>query len=393
MTGRACDIAIVGGGLAGGLIALALRQARPEIAVRLIETGPSLGGNHRWSWFASDLDAEGDRLMRPFRTIRWDEGYDVVFPGQVRRLATPYRSLTSEDFAAALARELAPETTMVGAQVAALDGHGVTLAGGERIGARTVIDCRGFAATAHLTGGWQVFLGRHMRTSAPHGVERPVIMDATVPQIGGYRFVYVLPLGVDELFIEDTYYQDTPVLDRSALSRRIDAYRESRGWTGELLGAEAGVLPVITGGNLSRWQEERRIPGVARAGAHAGFVHPLTSYTLPFAVETANAIAREGDLPGDQLAAMLEARARRHWARTGFYRRLGSMLFGAAPDHLRWRVFARFYTLEQGLIERFYAARSTRADRLRILCGRPPVAIGRALQALTTSRPPLKAAA
>ncbi|MGX7894548.1 lycopene beta-cyclase CrtY [Tsuneonella sp. HG222] len=393
MTGRACDIAIVGGGLAGGLIALALRRARPEIAVRLIETGEALGGNHRWSWFASDLDAEGEWLMRPFRVTRWDDGYDVGFPRQARHLATPYRSLASEDFAAALARELAPGTIMTGTPAAALDAHGVTLAGGERIGARVVIDCRAFVPTIHLAGGWQVFLGRHMRTAKPHGIERPVIMDATVDQIGGYRFVYVLPLGVDELFVEDTYYQDTPVLDRSALSRRIDGYCERHGWTGELLSAETGVLPVVTGGDFAAWQNELRIPGVARAGAHAGFFHPLTSYTLPFAVETATAIARDVDLPGDQLTAMLEARARQTWKRTKFYRRLGSMLFGAASDQRRWQIFARFYRLNQGLIERFYAARSTRADRIRILCGKPPVPIGRAVAALTSSRPRLKEAA
>ncbi len=393
MTGRACDIAIVGGGLAGGLIALALRRARPEIAIRLIEAGPALGGNHRWSWFTSDLDEAGEWLMRPFRVTRWDEGYDVAFPGRVRTLSTPYRSLASEDFAAALQRELAPGTIQTNAPARSLDMHGVTLDSGERIGARTVIDARGFTPTEHLSGGWQVFLGRHMRTNRPHGVTRPVIMDATVDQIGGYRFVYVLPLGVDELFIEDTYYQDTPVLDRGALSRRIDGYCERHDWQGELLGAETGILPVVTGGDFTRWQADVRIPGVARAGALAGFIHPLTSYTLPFAAQIADAIAHEGDLPGDQLAAMLEARARRHWSRTRIYRTLGSMLFGAATGLDRWKVFARFYGLDEALVERFYAARSTRADRLRILCGKPPVPVGRALSALTSSRPPLKEAA
>ena len=41
---------------------------------------------------------------------------------------------------------------------------------------------------------------------------------------GAYRFVYVLPLGAHEVFVEDTYYADSPVLDRSALSGRIDQY-------------------------------------------------------------------------------------------------------------------------------------------------------------------------
>jgi lycopene beta-cyclase len=90
---------------------------------------------------------------------------------------------------------------------------------------------------------------------------------------------------------------------------------------------------------------------------------------------------------------MLEARARRHWSRTKFYRRLGSMLFGAARGHQRWRVFERFYRLDEGLVERFYAARSTRGDKLRIVCGKPPVPMGRALGALTSSRPQLMEAA
>jgi lycopene beta-cyclase len=51
MTGRDCDIAIGGGGLAGGPTAPTLASLRPEPAVRLIEAGPAPGRDHRWSWF------------------------------------------------------------------------------------------------------------------------------------------------------------------------------------------------------------------------------------------------------------------------------------------------------------------------------------------------------
>jgi len=388
-----CDIAIVGGGLAGGLAALALARHRPDLSLRLIEEGAAPGGNHRWSWFATDLSPEGAALMDTFNLTCWSSGYDVAFPGRERTLKTRYRSLASGNFAAALARELPAGTVVTGQAAALLEGDGVTLESGERITARTVIDARGLSGSRHLSGGWQVFMGRTLRLPSPHGVTRPTIMDAQVEQVGGYRFVYVLPLSECEIFIEDTYYQDSPLLDRAALSSRLDAYAAARGWAGEVVGEETGVLPVITGGDFAAFQAEMNTPGVAAIGVRGGFTHPLTSYTLPFAVETALAVAGAADLPGDRLAAMMAERARRHWRATGFYRLLGTMLFGAAEPDQRWRVFSRFYGLSAPLIERFYAGRSTVADRIRILCGRPPVPIGKAIGALTGQQPPLKEAA
>ncbi|RJX68101.1 lycopene cyclase [Tsuneonella suprasediminis] len=381
MTARRIDMAIAGGGLAGGLIALALHRARPEFTIALVEQGPMIGGNHRWSWFASDLDADGAALLSGFRTASWG-GYDVRFPGYRRDLGTAYHSLASVDFDAALRRELAEGALIVGRSIHSLDARGIDLDNGERIEARTVIDCRGIDSAAQLTGGWQVFIGRHLRTPRPHGIARPTIMDADVEQYGAYRFVYTLPLGAQDLFVEDTYYADTPQLDRNALSGRIDRYCQRAGWQGNPVGFETGVLPVITGGNFAAFQAAHRIDGVAVAGTRGGFMHPLTSYSLPFAVETALAIARDADLPGVQLAAMLEGRARQHWSRTRFYRQLGRMLFRAGSAEERWRIFARFYRLPRPLIERFYAAQTTRLDRARVLCGKPPVPVMGALAAL-----------
>lgn len=391
MSGRTADIAIIGGGLAGGLTALAISRAHPEVTLRLVEAGASLGGNHRWSWFASDLSPAGEMLMAGFRKAVWDEGYHVRFPAYRRRLHTPYRSLASADFAARLERELPAGSILTNREVVSLDAEGASLSDGTRITARAVIDCRGFAPTDKLRGGWQVFMGRQLRTPQPHGLARPIIMDAAVDQLGGYRFVYTLPLGAHDLFIEDTYYQDRPQLDRSALSARIDDYQARMGWTGEPVAFETGVLPVITGGNFRNWQREVEVPGVTLAGTRGGFVHPLTSYSLPSAVATALAIAEDADLPGDQLSAKIAARARQHWASMGYYRFLGKMLFGAARPDQRYKVFERFYRLREPLIERFYAGNSSMADKARVLLGKPPVPIMRALGALASSSSPLKA--
>ncbi len=396
MSGRETDVAIVGGGLAGGLIALALHKAQPQWRIQLIEAGATLGGNHRWSWFDSDLSPAGEALLEPFRKVEWDSGYDVAFPKHRRTLKADYRSLASADFHSGLTRELPTEAIRLNTHVASLDAEGVTLEDGERIAARSVIDCRNFTPSPHLLGGWQIFMGRHIRLDEPHSVERPVIMDASVTQHApagnrcAYRFMYVLPLARDELFFEDTYYDETPVMDRDLLSRRIAGYASDMGFPdGEEIGREAGILPVITGGNFKAYLRSIRIPGVATAGARGGFTHPLTSYTVPIAVENALAIAERSDLSGQQLAAWCENRARAHWRKTAIYRALGRMLFKAAEPDRRVDIFQRFYRLPEELIERFYACRTSLPDQARILMGRPPVSIPRAIRALASKGEPL----
>ena len=52
------------------------------------------------------------------------------------------------------------------------------------------------------------------------------------------------------------------------------------------------------------------------------------------------------------------------------------MLFLAAEPAERYRVLQRFYRLDDALVGRFYAGRSTAWDKARTLIGRPPVPLG-----------------
>ncbi len=389
MTGRAIDMAIVGGGLAGGLAALAVHRAHPALEIALFESGDVYGGNHRWSWFDSDLAPAGEDLLAAFPQTRWDVGYDVRFPGLERTLASIYRSLASRDFDATLRRLLPQAALRLNSPVAEVAADGVQLATGEKVRAHIVVDCRDALPTPHLRGGWQLFLGRHLRLSSPHGITRPIVMDAQVEQHDAYRFVYTLPLGTDELFVEDTYYADSPVLDRESLSRRIDRYCAANGWSGETLGEETGVLPVITGGDFAALRQSLATPGVVAIGARGGFTHPLTSYTVPFAVDNALTLARHAASPAQKLSARFEKRAHDHWRDTAFYRHLGRMLFLGGEPEERYRIFAHFYRLPEPLVERFYAGRSTLPDKGRILIGKPPIPIPAAIRALLGKGAPL----
>ncbi|WP_156840436.1 lycopene beta-cyclase CrtY [Novosphingobium aquimarinum] len=381
MSSRKPDIAILGGGLSGGLMALALAARRPELNVVVIERGERLGGAHVWSFFASDVADEDRALVDPFVVKAWD-GYDILFPGRARRLTTPYRSTTSTALDRAVRAALPDGAIHCGVEVTAASATSVTLDDGRTIKAGAVIDARGPRALPHMIGGWQKFAGRLLRLSAPHGLVRPVVMDATVPQIDGYRFVYCLPFSDTEVFVEDTYYSDGPGLDVPRLHARIAEYAARRGWQVESHAMdETGVLPVVAGGDFEAfWRAASQ--GPALAGARAGLFHPLTSYSLPDAVRFASVLSTLDSVSADALGTFTRDWAARHWRKGRFYRMLSRMLFGAAEPDQRWRVLARHYGLSEPLIERFYAGRSTRADMMRVLAGKPPVPIGSAVASL-----------
>jgi len=372
-----CDIAIVGGGLAGGLAALALARQRPDLDVRLVEPGP-VGGNHVWSFFDSDIAKKDRWLVAPLVRYHWPR-YDVTFPAYQRTMRMGYKSITGEALAEAVAAAL-PEGHVIVDKAKHVAPDHLLLARGGRLSAKRVIDARGAGKFPTLDCGWQKFVGQALTVTGGHGVEHPVVMDATVEQQDGYRFVYLLPFDAETLFVEDTYYSDGPDLDVPLIRERIAAYAAAQGWdVAATTREENGVLPVVIAGDFDRlWPASDR---TARIGARAGMFHATTGYSLPDAVRAVSVLPLLVDR--SDFAEVLRDRARASWRRQRFYRMLGAMLFRAAEPDARYRIFERFYRLSPRLIGRFYAGRSTTADKLRILSGKPPVPIGRAIAALT----------
>jgi lycopene beta-cyclase len=375
-----CDVAIVGAGLAGGLLALALKAKHPALDVRLIDAGDSVGGNHLWSFFGTDV-AEADRwLLAPLVVHGWRD-YEIAFPAHGRTIAATYYSIESARLDQVVRAALPPHSLMLGRKVGNVSPTAVAFVDGDRLEATGVIDARGVGDLQTLELGWQKFLGREIATDAPHGVERPIVMDATVKQIDGYRFVYVMPFGERRVFVEDTYYSDSATLNVRAVSQRLDRHVADKGWTGATVREEQGVLPVAIGGDFEAYWRSGGAK-VAKVGMRAGLFHPTTGYSLPDAVRTATMIAGLSDFTGADLHRLTHDHARTTWEERRFYRMLDAMLFRAAEPDGRYRVLEHFYRLNPKLIGRFYAGRSTMGDKARILMGKPPVPIRRALGAI-----------
>ncbi|MBD8120834.1 lycopene beta-cyclase CrtY [Pseudomonas lutea] len=372
------DLILAGGGLANGLIAWRLKQLRPELRVLCIEEQPHMGGNHTWSFHESDLTAEQHRWLQPLVMQSW-AAYDVHFPQRSRRLNSGYASITSERFADVIQADLG-DALRTGQRISRLTPSAVVMESGEQLQALAVIDGRGVQPTVNMVLGQQAFLGQLLRLRAPHGLTAPIIMDARVAQYQGYRFVYVLPFTADTLLIEDTHYVDQHSFSAAQLRQHVAEYAAAQGWEiAECLREEQGVLPITLAGDFAGFWREAA--GQPRSGLRAGLFHCTTGYSLPHAVRLADWIAAQPSLNAEALDRGIRAMAQQAWNSQRFYRLLNRMLFLAGRPANRWQVMQRFYGLSEGLISRFYAGRSTLADKLRVLTGKPPVPINEAVKA------------
>jgi lycopene beta-cyclase len=359
------DYVIVGGGLQGGLIALALRHRRPAARVTVIDRGPRPGGNHTWSFHANDIPTEAGPFVRPLVSAEWPD-YLVNFPGFARTVPSRYAAISSDRFADVLEDagcQLRTDTEVVG-----LDESSVRLADGTELNATCVLDARGPTAAEPPTAtGYQKFVGLEIETERPWPDAVPTVMDATVPQDDGFRFVYVLPFTPNRVLIEDTHFSDGPRLNKPLFRQRIGAYADARNvgrW--RVVREEAGVLPMPWVGGGVNVPDSGPLP----VGYAGGWFHPATGYSLPVAVRVALAIANA--TPAGARTA-LRTLAEHVSPRQRFGRFLNRLLFTLVVPDQRWQVFRRLYrAVPDATLNRFYALDFGPLDAARMVVGWPP---------------------
>jgi len=233
-----------------------------------------------------------------------------------------------------------------------------------------VLDARGPESNAPVRAGYQKFVGLELALQSDGPWTRPLLMDATVSQSDGYRFVYVLPFAARQVLVEDTTYSSRSWLDSFEIERRILAYVTAHGASvARVLRRETGVLPLPLDGEV----DVPRAGAPIAVGYRGGFFHPVTGYSLPLAARLALAVAKARR--PEETAAVVRALARKLEPQRRFGQLLNRLMFEAMPPASRWTALDRFYRLPEATIARFYASASTWGDRARILLGRPPAGL------------------
>ena len=354
---------IAGGGLAGALAALAMARHRPEVPLMIFEEGETFGGEGVRSFTDAELGQEGAELIGPLAIERWP-GFYVAFPGFSRNLKIEYGGFGAVDLHRAVVEALDPRQYRLGVKVVAVREDALVLDGGEEIKAQGAIDARGATSLSTLDLIYEARLEREYLFKAPHRVDRPVLIDATVAQADTLRFMQCLPLSEDRLIVADVMISDRALPDAEA-GARLDAYVAARGWRTKGEGGErTSVRPLPTGGDFAAfWRQSGA--RVAKLGLRGGFVHPVTGRTLGDAVHTALLLARQRDFSGAALHDLFEAEAKQIWKKRELLRSVTATLAAARPEDGR-ALLARLYGLSPGTIARFHADRLGLIDRMRV---------------------------
>jgi lycopene beta-cyclase len=382
------DVVIVGGGhagggLAAGLTALRLSIAKPDLKVVVLVDGPALAQasvEGTWLFHSSDLGEESLLWIKPLITKSWD-AHEIVFPHIKRTFSSGFHALRAEDFDREL-KERLPDTFFYEQKVVELNSTTVRLANGKSIEARCVFDARKPDSQAELVrNGFRKSISYLLELEAAHDLGTPLSVDATCPQMDGYRFFRVLPWDERHVMIEEAYHSNSPELNTERLSRSIHSYAERKGWkpkSTERIENLVRVLPM-TEASLSAGTPETAIP----IGPAGGYYNAATGEELPDAVRFAEFIA---GLPDLSFAPAREAllKHRRSWAsKQRFYRVFNRFVFFASETSLRYQAYQTIYSFSEDAVARFFGGKITWSDRLRIVANRPQaVTLKRALRSM-----------
>ena len=361
--GKRDGLLIAGGGIAGCLAALAMARFRPEVPLLIVEEDGHFGGGDYQLLFDAEIDAGARPLLAPIVRHHWS-GFYVAFPDLSRKLRIPLSGFGGDAIHRAMIEALRPDQYRLRTKVVAVREDALVLDGGETIKADGALDARGIANQSMLNLAWLVRVERDYRTSAPHGLDRPVLVDTSADGANGLGFVQALPLSPDRLLLAEVLVAEGSQPGTGAVAR-LDTYCALRGWSVAAARAPATIArPLPHGGDFDAFW---RIGGarVGRLGRRGGFQHPLSGGIVADAAQIAMLLARQTDLEGAALHDLLETEAKNLWRQRAPQRAVVAAIASTEPSARRATI-ERLFRLDVGVVARLLSDRLGMVDRMHL---------------------------
>jgi lycopene beta-cyclase len=353
------DVAILGGGCAG--LSLAVRLAKSDLSVRVIEPRSEYIDDRAWSFWRTQSDPFEDCVREEWTswTVQGPQGETLRSSSSMR-----YQTVKSGAFynrALELIEQGNDTSISMGTHA-----HGVSRAGdcwqvdtdAGSLTATNVVDTR---PPSRVPSYGQFFLGREIKT------ERPVfnpdvvqLMHFRRARSGGVDFVYILPFAIDQALVEVTSFaphNPGQEVFTKWLDEEINALNPGQT---ETLRTEAGALPMQAG------FADHNLDGIIRMGLGGGAARPSTGY----------AFARN-QIQGDQVAAALVSGqvpdTRLDSVMTRFMDRVFLQVLAVKPEGGPALFETLFRNVSPNRLERFLSGSTRAVDLLSVMTALPPL--------------------
>ena len=284
------EFVILGAGCSGLSLCYYLLERGVDAPILILDRKRTFEDDRTWCFW--------DVESTPFSQLASKEwrSWEFISPGRSVVQITnryPYKCVTGRDFYKHVLTRLA-------------ESQNVTLRLGEEVNccteengqvrvetpsgilrARQVFDGRGLSPgsltfqEARRRATWvpQKFVGLRVRANRPvFDPERCTLMDFSVDQSRGLRFVYVLPMGEREALVENVYLSEAPISQaehRAEIGAYLDSLHGLSRNKYEVFGEERGYIPMTDYAFPRRLGE--RIHNIGMLG---GETRPSTGYTF-----------------------------------------------------------------------------------------------------------------
>ncbi|UOG92785.1 MAG: lycopene cyclase family protein [Candidatus Thiothrix sulfatifontis] len=279
------DLAIIGGGCAGLMLAhYLLQQAPPQIRILLLESRAHYTRDKTWCFWQADQHGFSDLVQH-----RWQQ-WSFGLQGEVRDWqhtqagALSYQCIPSDVFYEAMQARLSQHsgcTLLLGTRLTHCQTHdtGYSLqTDAATFYANAVVDTRPPDAARWRGGLQQVFLGYEVRTTIPvFSAGSAGLMQGMSSDEYGFRFTYTLPFSPTHALVEETRFTAHTV-PLTQLQQRLTQTLQQRlnGQAYQVEREEYGCIPMTT--HLANGASKPAT--YVRAGTGGGAVRAASGYAF-----------------------------------------------------------------------------------------------------------------
>lgn len=358
------DLVILGAGLAGLSLALALTQQKSSLRVQLIEPRMQYEDDRTWSFWAPDDHPLATVVSK--RWTRWAYGHLGQSTQIAQHHTTPYQTIESARFYQWATEEIARNAHIelsLGESASGLTRHQhlwQVTTDKRIITADLVMDTRP-PTHQHFEKSqmFQCFVGETLSLPGAFDADVAELMTDMHTDEHGFVFTYVLPFSQDHALVEATRFTNHPV-DTAILEADLLAIKQRRGWMqASVSRTEHAILPMGLPIRLPK------APNLARAGLGAGGLRAASGYGFlriqNWARQCAHHLIEHRSVlshpPEPRIQAWMDA--------------LFLDVLRREPHHAADIFFKLYHRVSMDVLIRFMSDQSTLMDKLKVISSLP----------------------